>query len=89
MLTTNPKTGLDGLRTDLDIGLNGLLQIHKLVYQVHYKFRNRFRWFTNRFLYWFKSITAVPQTRLDGLLTDLHTGFSGLLQIHNPVHLVY
>ena len=98
--TTNPQTGLDGLLTDLHIGLNCLLQIHKPVYQVYYKSTNRFRWFTNRFLYRFKSFTAVPQTGLDGLLTDLHTGLNGLLtdihtglnallQNHEPVFLVY
>ena len=49
------------------------------MYQVYYKSTNPFRCFTDRFLYQFKSFTAVPQTGLDGLLTDLQTGLSGLL----------
>ena len=78
-LLNDLHTGLDGLLTDLHTGLTDLLQIHKPVYLVYYKSTNRFRWFTNRFLYRFKSFTAVPQTGLDGLLTDLQTGLSGLL----------
>ena len=45
---------------------------------VYYKSTNRFRWFTNRFLYRFKSFTAVRQTGLDGVVTDLQTSLSGL-----------
>ena len=66
--TSNPQTGLDDLLTDLHTVLNGLLQIHKPVYQVYYKSTKWFRWFTTN-----------PQTSSSGLLTDLHTGLDGVL----------
>ena len=45
---------------------------------MYYEATNRFKW-----------ITTNPQTVLDGLLTDIHTGLNGLLQIQKPVYMVF
>ena len=83
--TTNPQTGLDGLLTDLHIGLNSLLQIHKLVLMFTTNPQTGLDGLLTDLQTGLSGLLTDLHTGLDGVLTDLHTGLTGLLQNHKPV----